>query len=352
MRLITIISFFLTTIIFTACRSQPAPEFPAGAFGHDHYVYIGNEYQVQVYDVSRADDLRLIASWDVPGRVRRIVTDGSKAYVIHRPSSDSWLSETTPADGGVQLVDISQPDRPQIQGYFHDRSGAEDLFLHGKLVYVADWEGLYVVEWSVPDKPRELINLSQRSGSIEVDGALLLGVWGGCGMRSGPCTGGLWLVDISQPQKPLFLGEISSEQSPAYDIALLKTPTNQYALVAGRGLWVVDISNPALPQEVVFQEVTDGFYHSRIVVKEHYAILASDANIRVYDMSQPEKPLLIGQMEWYSPPLDMMLASDGYHVYVATWDGLSIVDVRDPQRPFLVASNHTPILPPMPTLAP
>jgi hypothetical protein len=346
-----LVSWCLTAVILAGCRSQPAPT--AAGFAHDHLVYIGHEQQVQVYDVSRLDNVQLIATWEVPGPVRRIVTDGARVYVAHHPSVNSWSTEIGPPDGGVQLVDVSRPRQPQIQAYFRTHSGAEDVVLQGNIVYVADWEGVYAVDWRNPTHPQEMASLPQLSNSLEVDGNLLLGGWGNCSFRTGFCSGGLWLADISQPQKPQLLAEIPFEQNPGYNVALLPMAARRYALVAGRGLWVVDVTNPAAPQEVSRQEVVDGFYHSRVVVKETYAILITDAHIRVYDVSRPEAPQLIGQMDWSSPPLDVMLAGNGRHLYLASWDGLAVIDVSDPQRPFLAAATYAnPISPPASTAIP
>ncbi|MBX3059585.1 MAG: hypothetical protein KF770_24300 [Anaerolineae bacterium] len=335
-----------------ACRPQPAAESGTG-FGYGRTVFIAHENQVQMYDVATPENPQLITTWETPGRVRRIVTDGQRAYVIHWPSEESWDSATGPRDGGVQLVNIRQPQRPQIEGYFTTRHLAEDLTVQGDLVYVSDWENVYAVEWPTPNAPREVTSLPQGLGAVAVEDNLLLGVWGSCSFRSGACAGGLWLADIGEPQAPLFLGQFTPELRPGYDVALLKTDTHRYALVAGHGLWVVDITDPAAPQEVAYQETTDGFHHARLVVKGHTAVMVSDAHIRVYDVSQPGNPLLVGQMDWHSPPLDMMWASDGDYLYVSTWDGLAIVDVSDRQRPFLVTTTaHTPIPPPQPTVTP
>lgn len=352
-RKVIVLTYVLLGLLLAACRPQPASELTTGGFGYGHYVYIGHENQVQVYDVSTPENPQFIIAWETPGRVRRIVTDGQRAYVVHWPAETGEMGSVGPPDGGVQLVDIRRPQQPQIEGYFTTRQLAEDLAVHGTLVYASDWENLYTLEWPTPDSPREVTSLPQGLGAVEVEDNLLLGVWGSCSFRSGACEGGLWLADISESQMPVFLGEFVPELRPGYDVALMKTAAHRYALVAGHGLWVVDITDPAAPQEVAYQKVTDGFYHSQLVVKENIAIMASDSNIRVYDVSQPERPLLVGQMEWYSPPVDMMWGNNDHHVYVATWDGLAIVDVHDPQRPFLVASApNTPIPPPQPTVTP
>ncbi len=352
-RKVIVLTCALLGLLLAACRPQPTPEPATGDFGYGRYVYIGHENQVQVYDVSTPENPRLITTWETAGRVRRIVTNGHRAYVAHWPSEESWDSAAGPPDGGVQLVDISRPHQPQIEGYFRTRHLAEDLAVHGDLVYVSDWENLYALEWPTPNSPREVTSLPQGLVAIEAENNLLLGVWGGCSFRSGACQGRLWLADIGDLQTPVFLGEFVPELRPGYDVALLKTATHRYALVAGHGLWVVDITNPAAPQEVAYQEATDGFYHSQLVVKDSIAIMASDTNIRVYDVSQPERPLLVGQMDWHSPPVDMMWGNNDHHLYVATWDGLAIVDVGDPQRPFLVTSvPNTPIPPPQPTATP
>lgn len=337
-----------------ACRLQPAPELFSRGFGRGHTVYIGQDRQVQVYDVSRPDELRLITTWETPGRVRRIVTDGHRVYVVHWPSEESWDSNTGPPDGGVQLVNVSRPNEPRIEGYFTTHNLAEDVAVHGDVIFTSDWEHLYTVQWDTPQRPQEMSRLPQGSAALEVDENLLFGVWGGCSFRSGACQGGLWLADVSgEQQTPVSLSSFISELRPGYDVALLKTAGRQYALVAGRGLWVVDITDLTIPQEVAYVATTDGYYHARIVVKENIAVLASDAHIRVYDVSQPERPLEVGQMAWGSPPVDMMWANDGERVYLATWDGLSLVDVSDPQRPFLIASTpDVPIPPPQPTVTP
>lgn len=352
-RIQMILTGMVVVVLLTACRAEPAPKSATGGFGRQQYVYIGQEQQVHVYDVSQLDAPQLVTTWETPGRVRRIVTDGHRAYVVHWPSEESWDGAAGPPDGGVQLVDVSRPGQPQVMGYFTTHNLAEDLVVHDDVIYTSDWEYLYTLQWQSPQRVQEVSRLPQGLVALDVDEELLLGVWGGCSFRSGACQGGLWLADVRERQTPVFLGEFVPEQRPGYDVALLKTAGRRYALVAGHGLWVVDVTDPASPQEIAFAEIPDGFYQARIVVKDHIAVLASDAYIRVYDVSRPAHPLLVGQMAWVSPPLDMMWADNGEQVYLATWDGLSIVDVRDPQRPFLVASSaNDPISLPMPTATP
>ncbi|MCX6600175.1 MAG: hypothetical protein NT025_01260 [bacterium] len=160
--------------------------------------------------------VRLLGSYDTPGFARGVAVVGNYAYV---------------ADGGVRVINITNPVAPSEVGFCGTPGGALGVAVSGNYAYVAAWGGLRVVKIANPAAPTEV-------GFYDMAGRV-------------------------------------------YDVAV----SGNYAYVADdhAGLRVVDVTNPAAPTEV-------GFYGTPgrawgVAVSGCRAYVADSAYFGVYDVS-------------------------------------------------------------------
>ena len=154
--------------------------------------------------------------------------------------------------------------------------------------------------------------------------------------------GGAWMqvIDLSDHRAPRVVGSISSPSGGAFSVAM----AGEFALLT---LWtgdpghaelvVVDLGDPSRPtiaaRVVVPGQPTTG----QIVVQGSLAyVAASDAGLRIYDITNPLAPVFVGGV--LTPRLHRGLAVSNGYAYYSSNDQLLVVDVRNPRQPQLVAS--------------
>ncbi|MBN8246972.1 MAG: hypothetical protein J0L84_05955 [Verrucomicrobia bacterium] len=151
------------------------------------------------------------------------------------------------------------------------------------------------------------------------------GKYVGVGELSGPL---LW-VDVADPHRPRLAGRL--EEAPEV-IDLVVSEGFVYAVGDGTKLKVVDIRNPATP--VVVASMEAGVGASRVIVHQDHAYVAVAGSIQVVDVLNPPQPRLVGHHPTPGPwAARSLLARDGFLHVSGFFDGLTILDVRDPSRP-------------------
>jgi GH35 family endo-1,4-beta-xylanase len=346
----------LTALLLLASGcGVPAGDAPAAGFVSGDYAFVPRDRQVLVLDVRDPAWPQIVAAWDAPGRVQRVRIAGRAAYIVHWPSVDSWNTASGPPDGGVQIVDIGDPRHLRLLGSYRTPDVAVNVAVFSNvayLAYVADWAGVSAVDVRRPAAPVEIVRLPSGMGGLQVADGRLAGVWGGCSVR-GPCSGGFWLADLTDPRRPAELGRVVSPVLPGYDVAVV----GRYAYIAGFGVWVVDLADPARPAVVSSLRLNGGVYHAEIEATETHLFVTADG-LYVFDLAQAPKLVQTAHLKLeqestlhVNVSADDMALRDGY-LYLAANGGLYVVDVRDPLRPALIGSAAaTPIAPPLPSPA-
>jgi hypothetical protein len=231
-------------------------------------------------------DLRLVSKWPA-----------STAWAVAVSGKHAYL-----AGDGLEVIDISNPAKPQRVGGYDTNGWASGMVVSGSHAYVAD-----------------------------------RGVWDGTSHTGG----GLVVVDVSDPAHPQQVGGCETG-GEAWDVAV----SGNYACVADSGVWedatnhvggglvVLDISNSANPQRVGGCD-TGGFAYG-VAVSGHYAYVADfDAGFQVIDISNPTKPQRVGSRAGCAKDV----AVSGNYAYVVGGDGLEVIDVTDPTNPKLFHSQ-------------
>jgi len=103
---------------------------------------------LQVIDVSTPENPQIIGSVDTPGSARGIAVLDNMAYVA------DYLS-------GLQVIDVSTPQNPQVIGSVNALGDARDVTLIGNMAYVASGSaGLVIVPLTIEITPVKVNNAS------------------------------------------------------------------------------------------------------------------------------------------------------------------------------------------------
>jgi len=145
---------------------------------------------------------------------------------------------------------------------------------------------------------------------------------------------GLQVIEISDPESPQIVGSVDT---PGFPQAV--AVSGSYAYVADFfSLQVIDITDPRHPQ-IVGSVDTPG-HTLNVAVSGTYAFVADDGgydgrgSLQVIEISDPRNPRIVGSM--VTPGHAGAVGVAGSYAYLAESDGLHVVDITNPERPALV----------------
>jgi hypothetical protein len=145
---------------------------------------------------------------------------------------------------------------------------------------------------------------------------------------------GLWIIDVADPAHPQAIAHLATP-GVARNIAMY----GDHALLACSedGLVAVDVSDPHAPVQVGAVN-TPGYCWAVDVVGD-LAVVADGSTVRVYDVSDPATPFLVGLTPAGDMAVDVAASGADTTIYVADMTaGLSVVDIADPARPSILGT--------------
>lgn len=287
------------------------------------YTYVGEGRNFVVLNTSTpSNPLKVGTPLTLPGIVTGIKILNQYAYV-----SDG--------EGGLQVVDISNPTTPKIAGFSATTNftWAASVFIYGGRAYVADQiAGLEIFDLRNPTAPALLssTNFGGLASDILVN-ASTNGVFAYLN-----AYGTLDVVDVSQPTSPVLRGQTS--MNGVTSIAML----GNYVFGGSSSdfsIHMVDVSNPSAP---VDSKPSAGGYGQcfpvSVAAANNYLYVASWMNnvgFLVFSVSGSNLTLVGENKNWPSDSgyADKMIIS-GTQAYIASGSlGLLIADVSNPYNP-------------------
>ncbi|MFA4880335.1 MAG: hypothetical protein WC650_01755 [Candidatus Doudnabacteria bacterium] len=217
-----------------------------------------------------------------------------KLCAVHVSGQYAYAADV---NGGLYVVDISDPQNPRQVGYC-DR---DRTFLHPHLTSRSIEERMFA------------------RGGVQVKGNYAYMVDDG--------FGGLRVIDISDPSKPREVG-CSERHIQAREIYVREN----YAYVTFNGLRVYDISNPVRPREVGICEIPS--WTTGITVKDKYAYITNgrpEGGLWIIDTSDPKKPRQVGYCHTSGNAYGVDVVDNS--AYVICTGGLDVIDISDPNTP-------------------
>jgi len=281
--------------------------------------YVADRGGLQVIDIRNPESAQMLGSVDTPGPANDVDIAGYYAYV---------------ADGhGFHVIDIRNPQSPQILGSV-DTPGlvAWAVVISGIHAFVADSNcGLQVIDIEDPRNPQ--IVAGDELGFHDTRGVAISGTY--AYLADDPS--GLQIVDIRNPRNPHIVGSIVTPGA-AFGVAA----SGNYAYVAAglSGAQIIDVTNPQMPW--IMSHVPTPSYATGVAVSGGRLYVTDRSyGLGVIDVTNPQHPQVLGSVD--TPGSANSVSISGNYAYVADYlAGLHLIDITDPRNPRLVGSLDTP----------
>lgn len=292
-----------------------------------HYM-IGCYGGLQIVDISNPTHPTLEGEYTQSGQVGYVVVVGTLAYLLSRDK--------------LQILNVSNPSAVQVVSTYMLPTNATDIVVAGAYAYIAlvncepacDAGSLAIVDVSNPATPRTVGSVVTPGGpqSIALSGSFVyVTMMSDCAID---CRGGLAVIEIARPTAPRVVGRLNIDSPFNYDPAVAGTNV----LIMGLyGLYVVDVAKPRTPRQIGFYGVPEG---SRDVeVAGDYAYVLGAERLHIVNIADPSAPYETGFYKVPGGTGDLDVA--GRYAYV-TWSsscepdchsGLRIVDISNPAAP-------------------
>lgn len=280
-----------------------------------HYAYLAaSKSGLVVVDIAQPDKPRLVATLNKNNNARGIVVSGNYAYV---------------ADGaaGLRVIDITDPAQPVEKGVCKTPGQAIGVAIAGNHVYIADGDyGLQVVEVTNPSEPKLV-------GAYDTPGqASRVALFAGQVLVADG-AGGLRIIDVADPAAPKPVGAYRTGGETRNLVV-----SRQYAFLGEGDGWmrVIDVRQPAQPRQVAEYETQGVLTAPQIAISGNYAYVSgANPSLKTLDISDPSQPRWLGGYQVQEPVLCLAAAAD--QVYAGNFEGVQVLEVKDPANPRLVA---------------
>jgi len=242
---------------------QPPINLCKDVYVNDNFAYIGGFEQFRIVDVSDPSSPQIESSLNVEFSINQILVRDNFAYVT---------GGVYGIGGYFQIIDVSNPEYPEKKGKLSGGINALGLCIVENYAYVCWNSEVGIIDISNPDSPElmESFNIYGGAWDVDVSGSFLYVAAG--------ILGGLKIFDISDPLHP---EEISSITTTDYVIDIKISNNYLYAATMGPRLIVFDVSNPYIPLEVGFYS-TPG-YSFEVDASEGFLYVADfNAGLQIY----------------------------------------------------------------------
>ena len=285
------------------------------------YAYVVDDiYGLRVIDISNPHLPAEVGSYEIAGSHQKIDVVGSLAFV-------------TSGETGFSIINIPAQSLTSCKGHYSVASLTRGIFVKDSLLYLANSNGLKIVNVSNPLVPYELSHFDTpyAVNAVYVSGSYAYLAEGQCEIW------GIRIIDISNPLKPFQVGYFKTYSTPCDEISDIYV-SGSYAYLADQieGLRIIDISNPSSPFEVGHDNTIGAL---AVYVDGSYAYVASGGNgLRIINISNPSSPVEVGFYDTNCNAYGVRIS--GSYAYVAdNGSGLKIIDISNPSSPFEVSSS-------------
>jgi hypothetical protein len=301
--------------------SVPTVGWTGDVAGNDSEIYVTQTYRASGLRVMSMDPLsgklEQRGSYVVPGAALNVKLKGAFAYVV-----SAW---------GLSIVDVSTPSEPLSRGIYLSSHHVQGLAATDHYAYLSYAEyatqpyqgGLEIIDISDPDRPSRVRSVPLPAPANEVrfaDGYAYV-VYGARNQSSG-----LAVIDVDKPSDAAVVGHY-----PAGSTTL--EVVNGRAYVNGaNGIEILDVRKPTSPTRV------GGIGHFGSLIRVAGSLMfvvdgAFNDYVRIYDVRSPESPTLLGTYTSVAPITGLEVHDTV--MYVATFYPfvLHMIDISDPTRP-------------------
>lgn len=117
---------------------------------------------------------------------------------------------------------------------------------------------------------------------------------------------------------------------------------DQAVFIYSNGFEIIDVSNASSPVQII--SVPTDYYVERAKINEEFLYLMVEDGIKIFDISQINNPILLGEYVDAFYNLDSFAVHND-KIYIADWTGITVIDISDPTDPSFIATNPNFLLP-------
>ena len=358
--------------------SDPESPVPIGTFGNhmqtydvsvhgDYACMVGSYDSLAIMDVSDPTDPFLIASYHTGSGAEGIRISDSLAYIatnsglqildlsepleplyvgfcpsahrVYGVHADGDYLYTANAEDGLTIVDMSDPSNPIIIGSFPTPDAAIDVYVTGNYAYLTCYEpGLQIVDISDPENPIgvAVYDTTDLVYAVYATLAYAFVAYGHSGLQ---------IVDVSDPYNPHRIGEYIPEYPRSIHnihIQLNSVPPLAIASLTANGIEIIDLTDLSAPL-LLSRFQTYGSARGAWI-EGSYAYVATsydDQVLEIIDIGNPYEPRRVSYLETWRGGYNIIV--EGSYAYMASGlDGLTVIDIADPENPFVVDIYRSP----------
>lgn len=267
-----------------------------------------------IVDIADPSAPRRLSGVALPRGADRVAVFDEHAYVI---SPWTWARADNEAST-VEVIDVSDPQRPQIVASIAREGSVQDLSVADARLYLAETSGLSILDLRAdPASPREIGRLPSRASEqgrygevshvvVAGDRAVIADVVfeGRNNTEDDGEADELRVVDVSDPTQPSVVGAVTlGTSSPwshirgldlAWPLAYAYTPTGVDD--ADNFVHVVDVANPAGPRSVASWQPQHKLYGTSLSVAGKLAFVGSWFGIAVLDTATAADPQTVAEI--------------------------------------------------------
>ena len=316
-----------------------------------------------------------------------LLLNGARDIATFVSGGITYAAVASITDDGVQIINMSNPASPTAAGQIADTEGANELLLNGAIrittfvsggityAAVASFNdgGVQIINLSNPASPTAAGQIADTEGANELllNGARDIAIFVSGGITyaavASSTDGGVQIINMSNPASPTATGKIADTEDAnellldgAIGITTFVSGGITYAAVASQtddGVQIINMSNPASPTaagQIADTEGANGlllngaddiitFVSGGIT----YAAVASqtDDGVQIINLSNPASPTAAGQIADTEGANELLLngANDiitfvsGGITYAAVAsgadDGVQIINLSNPASP-------------------
>jgi len=266
--------------ILVGTANMTSSDSPLAVYVEGNYAYVvGSSGSFRVFDISTS----------TPALVGSATVGSSGNFDVH--VSGGYAYVTTGGGGSLAIADVSNPSGPvQIA----TGGGATDVYAAGRYVYAsfngaAGADVFNVFDITNPKSP-SLVGTYKLDDvnpvSLDVSGMFAYTA------NSSSTKSSIHKIDISNPLKPIIVGTSTTSASPSsIDVE------GNYAYVVNTGSDSLEVFSVATSTPSLVGTVATGCTDPGDVrVQGRYAYVICDNSFRVFDVSNPLAPLLVGSV--------------------------------------------------------
>lgn len=139
--------------------------------------------------------------------------------------------------------------------------------------------------------------------------------------------------DLSNLANPIRIGRTGSMGDYVSSISAY----GDFVFITGNfGFRLIDFSNPSLPS-IVWSNYDFGWYAS-LYINSHYMYIVENSELVILDISNPASPFEVSHLTLGPNVHAFEVEVQGRYAYIASWEGLFVVDIYDLSTPEIVVN--------------